>query len=143
MKREDDFDLAALYEALDAQRRARGLFWAQATREINRYPERAGGHPISASTVTGLRTKSVAEGDGIPQMLLWVHRTPESFLPGHERSAAAIGRLPDVPPNQILRFNTRKLHVALNARRMERKMTWAQVGQEIGASGALLASVAA
>lgn len=40
MPQSNDFSLPALYEALDAQRRARGLSWARATREINRQSAR-------------------------------------------------------------------------------------------------------
>jgi hypothetical protein len=127
-----DFSLSALYEALDAQRIARGLSWAQATREINRQLGSASGHPISPSTVKGLRSKAVAEGDRVLQMLLWLNRAPEGFIPGYQESEEA--RLPDVPSHQILRFDTKKLYAALNAQRSERCMTWAQVANEIGVS---------
>src|SRR5262245_40509974 len=69
-----EFSLHALYVALDAQRCARGLSWRQATREINRDVERQAVHPVSASTITGTRTKAMAEGDGVLQMLLWLNR---------------------------------------------------------------------
>src|SRR6185295_3414637 len=79
--RQTDFDLAALHHALDAQRQARGITWEKLVREINR--NRASGvHPIARSTVAGLPTKAVAEGDGILQMLRWLNRSPESFVPG-------------------------------------------------------------
>jgi transcriptional regulator with XRE-family HTH domain len=46
--------------------------------------------------------------------------------------------LAGVPPNKILRFDTRKLHAALNARRIERNMTWAQVAKEARVSASTL-----
>ena len=134
MTRSSDFSLAALYAALDAQRQARGLSWSQATREINRQSERISVHPISPSTVTGTRTKTVAEGDGVLQMLLWLNRTPESFVLGHQECDEAGTRLPDIPTHQVLRFDTTKLHAALDAQRVARKMTWAQVARETGLS---------
>ena len=126
-----DFDLAALYNALDAQRAARGMTWQQALHEINAVPWRVSVHPVARSTVTGLRTKAVAEGDGVLQMLRWLNRTPESFVPGCEADSST-ARLPNVPPGQVLRFDTRKLHEALDAQRIDRRMTWQQVAHEIG-----------
>src|SRR6185369_5431021 len=97
-----DFQLAALYQALDEQRQRRGLTWKQAMLEINLAKDgQPGRHPIAQSTVSGLRTKSVAEGDGVLQMLRWLNRPPESFVPGFEVSE--IHRLPDAPPDRVLR----------------------------------------
>jgi len=132
LTRTGDFSLQALYAALDAQRQARGLSWAQATREINRRPDRSPVHPLSASTVTRTRTGSVAEGDGVLQMLLWLNRTPESFMPGHHEFDDPAVPLPAVSLQQILRFDTKKLQVALDAQRAERQMTWRQVAKEVG-----------
>jgi len=126
-----DFSLRALYAALDAERRRRGLSWAKATQEINGPSGRASGHRLSPSTVTGTRTRAVAEGDGVLQMLRWLNRTPESFVPGHPESDDG-GRLPEVPAHHTLRFDTKKLHAAIDLERVERKMTWAQVAQEVG-----------
>lgn len=74
----------------------------------------------------------MAEGDGVLQMLRWLGRTPESFVPGHPESESDRARLPQVPSGHIMRFDTKKIHAALDARRIERKMTWMQVGKEIG-----------
>jgi hypothetical protein len=131
LTRTADFSLAALYAALDAQRQSRGLTWAAVAREMNRYPDRNPGHPLSASTITGTRHRSAVEGDGVLQMIRWLNRTPESFVPGHPLADDPRARLPDVPPHRILRFDVRKLHAALDAQRLERKMTWEDVAQEI------------
>jgi len=133
-----DFSLSALYAALDAERIARGLTWTQATREINRHSgrESVSGHPISPSTVKGLRSKAVAEGDGVLQMLLWLNVTPESFIPRHQESEGE--RLPEVSSRQILRFDTSKLYTAVNAQRAARSMTWAQAAKETGVSASHL-----
>ncbi|MBI1796961.1 MAG: hypothetical protein HYR74_07905 [Candidatus Eisenbacteria bacterium] len=142
MARSLDFSLVALYEALDAQRETRGLSWTQVTREINRQSQRLSAHPISQSTVQGIRTHSVVEGDGVLQMLLWLDRTPESFMPGHRGSEIG-ARLPQVPPKQILRFDTPKLHAALDARRTAERMTWEQVAGELGIGASTLTRLAA
>jgi len=136
MKPSTDFSLRALYAALDAQRKARGLSWAQATREMHPKLKRPSTRPLSPSTVMGVRTKAAAEGDGVLAMLQWLNRTPESFIPGHKEKMDA--RLPDLPPGKVLRFDTKKIHAALNARRIERKMTWSQVAKEAGTATSTL-----
>jgi hypothetical protein len=119
--RSDDFDLAVLHQALDAERRTRGLTWTAATKEMS----------VAPSTVAGLRTRSVAEADGVLQMLRWLGRAPESFGADH-RVAAAAESLPDAGPGQILRIDTRELHAALDALRIERRLTWDGVARELG-----------
>ena len=130
--RSSDFSLRDLYAALDAQRQARGLPWAQATREISRCAGWTGARSISTSTVTGTRFRRAAEGDGVLQMLLWLNRSPESFVPGHPEFGESNTGMPNVPANKILRFDTRRLHAALDAQRMERDMTWTQVAAGLG-----------
>jgi hypothetical protein len=127
-----DFDIAALYAALDAQRQARGMSWQQVVREINALFAHTPARPISPSTVTGMRSAGTIEGDGVLQMLRWLERTPESFVPGHPEAAMEAAKLPDVGPYRILRFDTRKLYAALDTQRTERGMTWKQVASEIG-----------
>ena len=142
MTRSDDFDLKALYAAMDAQRHARGLTWAQAAREISRQPAGSSRVGISTSTVTGIRTRSIVEADGVLQMLRWLNRTPESFVPGHPLSGGADSRLPNVAENQTLRFDTKRLHASLDQQRRERSLTWAQVANEVGVAATSLTHLA-
>jgi len=116
-----DFDVAALYAAVDAERQARGLSWTDTARVIG---------SISTSTLKGLRTRRVVEGDGVLQILRWLRRSPESFVPG---SVDGIG-LPDPGPGDILRFDTELIYDALNTRRVEQNLTWREVANEIGDS---------
>ena len=125
-----DFDLKALFNALDEQRRSREMSWAAVMREINHF--KMEGHPIATSSITGLKDKAVAEGDGILQMLLWLRRTPESFVPGLPGADAERFRLRAVGKEQTLRWDTKALHSALNDQRQARGMTWKQVAQEMG-----------
>ena len=130
-----DFELAALYRALDERRIAAGLSWQALTREINdRAVEGGSAQPraIAASTVRGLRDKRVAEGDGVLQMLLWLGRTPESFVPGHPLADAPEAALPDLGPHLVLRWDVRALHLAVEQQRTGRGMTWPQVAREVG-----------
>jgi hypothetical protein len=78
---QSDFDINALYDALNAQRRARGLSWEAVARQISgRFADVRSARAVSASTLSGLQRRSIVEGDGVLQMLLWLRRTPESFV---------------------------------------------------------------
>jgi hypothetical protein len=125
-----DFSLNALYDALDAQRQSRGLTWTAVMREINRNKTYI--HPIATSTITSLKDKAVAEGDGILQMLLWLGRSPESFISGFADANDDRFQLQQVARNQTLRWDAKALHGALNAQREARGMTWKGVAQELG-----------
>jgi hypothetical protein len=116
------FDVHALYTALDTERCLRQMSWKEVAREV-------GG--VSPSTLTGMRTRGSVEGDGVLQMLRWLGRTPESFMPVYQ-AAAGENSLPQAGPSQTLRFDTKAIYAALDARRLERKMTWQQVANEIG-----------
>src|SRR5215813_13733712 len=105
--------MRALYDALDERRRQRDLTWTTLANEVNCHRTRL--RPIAVSTITGLRQKPVGEGDGILQMLLWLGRTPESFVPGIADADAKHFRLPEPTRGQILRWHTRALFEAVNA----------------------------
>jgi transcriptional regulator with XRE-family HTH domain len=64
------FNAAALYEAMDAQRRARGMSWAQVGAEMG----------VSPSTLTRTKLGGRMEVDGMLAMVRWVGRTVESFV---------------------------------------------------------------
>ena len=135
-----DFDVDALYAALDAERQSRGLSWQQVAQEISHQFEHARATPISPSTLFGMRERRVIEGDGVLQMLRWLHRTPESFVPG--QAAMENDTLPQVDAHQILRFDAKAIYEALNAQRSERGMTWKQVASEIGCNAPNLTRLA-
>jgi hypothetical protein len=128
-----DFDLGALYVALDAQRLAHGLSWQGAAREINRsFEQVTTARPLSASTMTGIRQRASAEGNCVLLMLEWLGRTPESFMPNHPAPTTTETVLPSTATDRILRWDPPKLHAALDAARQARDMTWRQVAAEIG-----------
>ena len=134
MTRTNGFRLAALQAALERARRGRGLSWAQVAREIHRGPPQSRAPRLSPSTLAGVGRRSSAEADGVLQMLLWLDRTPESFVPGHPGADAPEARLPQPPRGRILRFDTARLHAALDAKRIARGLPWAAVAREIGVS---------
>ena len=63
------FDAKALYAALDEQRRARGLTWADVARETG----------VAASTLKRTQDGGRLELDGALAMVTWLGRTIESF----------------------------------------------------------------
>jgi len=128
-----DFDVAALYAALEAQRLESRLTWKALAREVNRADERAGVHPISPSTIRGLKDKLWGvEGDGVLQMLLWLDRTPESFVPGHPGAEHPDARLPRVTGGRVLRFDVPAIYGRLDAQREVRGLSWAEAAAQIG-----------
>src|ERR1700677_3357365 len=124
-----EFDVSALHEALDRQRRARGLNWSQLGRTL-------GG--ISPSTLQGMRKRRAVEGDGVPQVLRWLGCIPENFLRGRVDPMRPAAPLPAVPAFAGLRFDARAIYHALEARRLERGMTWRQVGEAVSMAASSL-----
>jgi len=68
------FNAVALYDALDALRRSRGLSWSQVAKEVG----------VSVSTLTRTKLGGRMEVDGMLAMVRWVGRTAESFTLGHK-----------------------------------------------------------
>jgi hypothetical protein len=64
--------------------------------------------------------------------VLWLERTPESFVPGIPDSDAERFHLPTPGGRQIVRWNVPALYAALNAERQSRGLTWQAVAREIG-----------
>jgi hypothetical protein len=125
-----DFDGIALYQALDAERQARGLSWQGVANEIwglsAELNDRRTDHPIAASTLQSLGKRGATSCQHALFMLRWLGRTPESFLAGAPAEARQ-GDLPAVGPDRRLRWNLKELHAALDARRRERELTWPQL----------------
>ncbi len=130
------FDRHALQRALDEKRRKDGLSWAAATREINaRFKDVLGHKTIASSTITGLGL----EADGILQMLMWLQRTPESFVPGFRHPDEEQYRLPELDSTHILRVDTTSMYAALNLERLARGLNWKDLAGafEIGSTSPL------
>lgn len=125
------FELPVLARALEDERLSRRVTWKQVMDEINA-PFRTmpqDSIPISLSAVRGMASKGSANSTIVLQVLLWLGRTPESFI----RDAAAAGELLTSPgPGLILRFDSTLIHAALDGRRAERGVTWRQVAAEMG-----------
>ena len=64
------FNSRALYEALDAQRLARGVTWREVSDEIG----------VSVTTITRLKNGSRMEVDGMLAMVAWLGVPVETFV---------------------------------------------------------------
>src|SRR6188472_2232615 len=95
-----DFDLKALFAALDQQRAARGLTWPGAAREIAGALPSALVRPVASSTIRTL---------------------PRGF---------PVGPIPELPASRVLRFHTRKVHPPTYPARHARDLAWQQVGDD-------------
>ena len=126
-----DFDIDLLYAELDQKRQSQGLTWAGVAKEIERRYTK-----VSASTIKGIRGKQFVEGDGVLQMLLWLGRSPECFVPGLK-----VGRKHRLthPKNAVLRFDVKEIYRRLDAKRMDEALAWKEVANQIGgfSAGAL------
>lgn len=123
--------MRSFHAELDAQRRIRGLSWAQLATEINRPFESTPSIPIHPATLRDMLKKRSVTSAVILQVLRWLGRTPESFLSGRGRGVGPGERLPEAGPDRILRFDTRAIYDALQQQRLKRGMTWKQVADEL------------
>ena len=70
--REGRFNAKALFDAMDQQRRERGITWQQVARETG----------VSAGTLTRTKLGGRMEVDGMLSMVRWLNRTVEIFVQG-------------------------------------------------------------
>lgn len=117
------FDPQSLFDAVDAQRRQRGMTWQALSDELG----------VSASTIRLMpKRRWGIELDGVTAMARWLGRTVESFAGGDGGTPPSSG---DGRSRRPLRFQTKDLFVALNLQRAGRTMTWDEVAAEIWPAG--------
>lgn len=75
----------------------------------------------------------MAEADGVLQMLRWLGRTPESFVPDFPDPDAACFHLPALNMGQTLRWDTQAIYSHLDSRRQSLGLAWKEVAGQIGA----------
>jgi len=128
------FDCGALFGALDAQRRDRGLGWYELADELwlqsSDLNARRTDHPLCGGAVARLQRRGATSCQYALFMLRWLHRAPEDFLTGPVVDVGDI-RLPEAGSDSRLRWNLNNLHSALNERRRERHLTWAELAEEL------------
>ncbi len=121
-------DLAALRQALDAERTVRGLTWTEVARQLQ------------IPTVRDMGAGSHIQADAVLLILQWLGRRCDEFVvrPGGGAAPWA-GREPlPAPPPLFARFDTIALHTALNRVRETRGMSWAEVATELATTPSVL-----
>jgi hypothetical protein len=124
-----DFDVVALSEALDAKRSELGLTWQELAIQVTDRQSRRSDRRIAASTFKGMSERGSVRDTVVLQALLWLGRTPESFVPGlRETSEHA---LPDHDTGRPA-LDTRAIYLAMDDRRARHGLTWRDVAHELG-----------
>lgn len=135
--RQIDFDVAALFDSLDAQRRDRKLSWQGVAGELWEQSAtlnaQRNDHPISASTLTGIAKRGDATCQHALFILRWLGRTPESFVPGLPADAERTA-LPLAGPGRRHRWDLQKLYDALEEQRCDQRLSWPQLARELQCS---------
>jgi hypothetical protein len=121
--------MSTFHAALDVARQTRGLNWAELAAETNRPFEGTASIPIHPETLRDMLAKRSVTSAVVLQALAWLGRRPESFLTGPPTVPRT--PLPESGPGQVLRFDTRALHSALNAQCQTRRLTWTQVAAKL------------
>lgn len=136
------FDAIAFFEAMDDQRVKRALSWRQVADEIwaqsavlNRERQ---DHPISPSTLTGIGRRGDCTCQHALFILRWLGRTPESFV---SPSLIPGTPLPPAGPDRRLRWSLPALYEALNARRLDQQLTWAELAGQLQCSTSQLTGI--
>lgn len=129
------FDGEALIRALDGQRAEQSLDWTRLADVLTQQSADLNAQLDDHAMCPGALVRTARRGTMSCQyaliLLRWLGRSPEQFLTG---PAVDIGdtRLPGAGPDQRLRWDLGELYAALNERRRERGLTWAQLAEEIG-----------
>ena len=115
------FDAQALLDAVDAQRRDRGMSWSALSKELG----------IATSTIQEMPDRRWGiELDGVIALARWLGRTVESFAGGDGGPPPAPGS-----SGRFQRFRTAALYAALDAERERRGLSWEQVAKQVWPSG--------
>ena len=139
-----DFDIAAMFEALDLQRRNRALSWQGVAQEL--WGQSAAlnaerdDHPISPSTLTGMAKRKDTTCQHALFMLRWLGRGPENFILGATIDTKRTA-LPAAGPDKRLRWDLQKLYDSLDAQRRERGLSWPQLAHELRCTPSQLSGI--
>jgi len=129
-----EFDVQALFAALDERRHAERLSWTGVANEIwlqaAELNAKRGDHPIAPATITGMPRRRDTTCQHALFMLRWLGAVPEDFIA--EPHPATIGvPLPKVDSAHRLRWSLVALYTALNSARTERGETWEQTAHRL------------
>lgn len=138
------FDCAALFGALDARRRDRGLNWYELADELWQQSAdlnaELGGNALCGGAVPRLGQRGTVSCQYALFMLRWLDRAPEDFLTGPVAEVGDV-RLPDAGPDSRLRWDLTQLHAALTEQRQERGLTWSELAAELDCTAGRLTNL--
>ena len=118
-----DFDVIALWEAVDEQRVGLGHSWTKVAKTLAW---------MSKSTMDRMRERGSATCNHVLPMIQWVGRTPESFTV--DPDGAVHAPLPDPGPGGGWRWwwAHHDLAAAVDAQRAARDLSWEEAAGEMG-----------
>ena len=141
------FDCVALFDALDARRRERGLEWYPLAAELWQQSaglnaERPGDHPMCGGALQRMPARGATSCQYALILLRYLGRAPEEFLTG---PAVDVGdtALPTAGPDRRIRWDLAQLHAAVDEQRTDRGLTWVALGLELGCSPSRLTNLKA
>ncbi len=138
------FDFPAFFAAFDAERRDRGLGWYEFADDLWRQSAELNSHrtdhPLCGGAVSRLGARGATSCQYALFMLRWLGRAPEEFLTGPVVEVGDV-RLPEAGSDSRLRWDLNQLHAALNERRRERGLTWAELAQALACTPSRLANL--
>jgi hypothetical protein len=138
------FDFAAFFAAFDAERRNRGLGWYEFADELwdqsAELNAQRSDHPLCGGAVSRLGARGATSCQYALYLLRWLGRAPEEFLAGPVVPVGDVA-LPEAGPGSRLRWDLNQLHAALNERRQERGLTWAELAAEFGCTPSRLTNL--
>lgn len=138
------FSCGALYDALDARRRARELNWYELADELWEQSAELNAerddHPLCGGAIQRLPIRDATSCQYGLFMLRWLGRAPEDFLTGPVRDVGDV-TLPEAGADRRLRWDLSAVHAALDAKRRERGLTWRALGDELGCTPSRLTNL--
>jgi hypothetical protein len=139
------FECGALYDALDERRASGGLGWYDLADQLWEQSSqlnavRPDDHPLCGGAVQRLRNRESTSCQYALFMLRWLDQAPEDFLTGPVVDVGDVS-LPEVGADHRLRWDLAALHAALNERRQQEGLTWAELAKGLGCTPARLTNL--
>jgi hypothetical protein len=138
------FDCLALFAALNARRRDRGLQWPALAEELWQQSSdlnaQRSDNGLCPGAIVRQQTRGAISCQYALFMLRWLGRAPEEFLTGPVADVGDV-RLPDAGPESRLRWDLAEVHAALAEQRRQQGLTWAELADELGCTPSRLTNL--
>lgn len=123
-------NIPSLQQAMDAERTKQGMTWAALALKVH----------VSVPTMRSMNERGNIEADAVVLILQWLRRRCDDFVirPSRHKARQNTGKAVPMPP-LYARFDTIKLHAALDRARQTRRLSWDDVANELGVSTGVIA----